>query len=703
MSEVFAKNLIDIENVSLKYNVKKGGYADNKFCYLKLKGGIEYKFRFEAELTDTQTCGFRLYYADGSDYVNYLTLTGTNPTGEFFNTFEQDTDVCIGINHASGDGVKVNVSIGSTDGLGQKLNTIDGLENHITVDGFEKGDHNSGRYIGQDGSVIGSGSYFSLIKIKNENYSRIKARLGSSDKTILMIAFYSSEEMNSSSFIRGIGCHQGNTIGNYESEIPKGCETIGICYRNTISPEPRIRLYQESSGTEDNNIGTSVLPNDNSIIPPSSLYEKQFIKENWPYYFGIPENPGSFEEGPYLDKKILSVPKGVSFIFFTDTHWSGNSEKSHHLISYVKQRLGIRNVVFGGDGLDGEENRYKAAIELSRYTDDFYSAFGKQGLFVVGNHDANGPAFGKDGNKSLERLEEIIIPDTEIYKRTLEFMEGTVVFDDKGIELIDQLSTVANEEDRKQLKAWMRMHYYYDDEVNKIRYIVLETSDVGLSMFKILKDFDGSPMYNEQIFVQMDFFCSALMSLPDSSYKVVVTAHYLKGAEGNTSFSSYIPLLYAYKNRLKQSCNPMKLSSYPIIEEIMQKQGWAMNGSGFLLRTFDFTVLEGTPGQVLMITGHQHYDYQLMMQKENDVLTALKYSEERVKPDAVILIWTTTDAYEKDETNEDKVKDNGAINWNMTKDTVTENAFDVVTFAEDGGVYCTRFGAGKDRAFREYR
>ncbi len=103
-----------------------------------------------------------------------------------------------------------------------------------------------------------------------------------------------------------------------------------------------------------------------------ALMDRVYLKENLSYWIDSPSTVESYEDYGYLDKKIKSVPDGRSFIFVTDTHWDYSSRKSNYLISYVKKRLGINKVVFGGDAFGANHTKYEAANTLSSYADEFF-------------------------------------------------------------------------------------------------------------------------------------------------------------------------------------------------------------------------------------------------------------------------------------------------------------------------------------------
>lgn len=222
----------------------------------------------------------------------------------------------------------------------------------------------------------------------------------------------------------------------------------------------------------------------------------------------------SYADTSYLDSKLRDIPEGKHFLFVTDSHIgydNGMALKETEIMDYVKAKLNAGAVVFGGDAVGQQDTPYKAAKELAVYSEDKFNAFGSEFLWCQGNHDAN--ANTNSANS---------IPSTEIYKRTTKIMQryGKAVFDEEGIAFIDTLGLSAA--NAAEAKAWMNLHYYYDDVKNKIRFIVIETGDGsnGGSIFG--NAWDGY----ENITAYITFIGEALQSAPDG-WDAVVVMHQL--------------------------------------------------------------------------------------------------------------------------------------------------------------------------------
>jgi hypothetical protein len=134
------------------------------------------------------------------------------------------------------------------------------------------------------------------------------------------------------------------------------------------------------------------------------------------------------------------------FFFITDTHWIQNAQASPALINYMSEQLGVNNVVFGGDLI----YRYNASKDsaINDEINSFYAAFTdfcKNGenlriFSMLGNHDRNGSSNQPDASMRLT--------EEEAYDLYLKRMEGWAV-----------------------TEAGNPNHAYYDDTVNKVRYV----------------------------------------------------------------------------------------------------------------------------------------------------------------------------------------------------------------------------------------
>ena len=155
----------------------------------------------------------------------------------------------------------------------------------------------------------------------------------------------------------------------------------------------------------------------------------------------IPNNSTNTSEGipdywvEHINSKIseintineLNGSDGDSFVFLTDTHFPGNSGNSFSLIKYIMNNTSVEKLFISGDIIEGNQGN---SVDMSLLRNISNQLDGIKVFPVRGNHDAH----------------ESDILDNQWYD----------VFTKK-------LSNYCKTNDK--------LYYYYDNEVQKIRYI----------------------------------------------------------------------------------------------------------------------------------------------------------------------------------------------------------------------------------------
>ena len=476
----------------------------------------------------------------------------------------------------------------------------------------------------------------------------------------------------------------------------------------------------------------------NKSAETSAYLRRQMIIKERPYYFDDSwRNAVSYEDTSYLEERIKHIPEGKHFIFNTDSHIDYGAisdprqlgyfwlQKETEIMQYVRERTGIRTVVSGGDAVGGRDSKYEAAKILSTYCNEKYEAFGKDFIFAVGNHDANYPQW--NGSGLVEK--DMIISDTEIYNRTVSQLKryGEAMFDEpllSAIDTVDMSSAVDSEtgldsfgytaeELRQELKAWAMMHYYYDDDVQGIRYIVLETGDFSHAMRVCL-----GPGAHVTLYFQTDFVVSALQSIPEN-YDVVIVGHQQSFPDDSTTDYStkhqnaslqLCRIISAYKQKsyLKYFFNKTTSNIKTIGKELYKMLLEDANG----FRKYAFFNSKGS-GRIIYIGGHFHADDGVLVSFDETTgyLVHEDYSGENVTNDSTFLTLKFdrctcagrsssyiynhpySYSYPNEGTGEGEEQRLGTVN---------EVLFDVVTITPDNKIVCTRFGAGgasRDRIY----
>lgn len=430
----------------------------------------------------------------------------------------------------------------------------------------------------------------------------------------------------------------------------------------------------------------------------------------------IPVLDSYWEE--YIEEKLASVPDGKSFIVYTDTHFEiapeslgsnqvsidplSNTSKVTDLIQYVRARTGIKTVANLGDPYSGEE-RISDAEKIFKLSveDYFYDKFGEDGLFVVGNHDANHSMWlakersstdpkveGQDGEGAYNYL----IKDSLIYDSTVKNIEKKdgVVFDNAMLALADKLtysdiyyedSVTGTSYTAAQMKeefiAWAKLHYYYDDEEAGIRYIVYNSGNCGLTEVYTL----GNNLWNNIIPTQLDFIANALATTPEG-YDIMFLGHML--ADADTSFGAQYnlyQLLCAFKGGASVELAGLKNAN--------ENMNMIISGTkeGIETKIYDFTENGAFEGAIMTFCGHWHQDFSHSWANAYGTGSSWPYNVEYdgsvAKSDRTIYLA----AIENDGFHSDKVG------------TTNENGFAVVTITPEGNVVVTGFGVVDSRTY----
>lgn len=452
-----------------------------------------------------------------------------------------------------------------------------------------------------------------------------------------------------------------------------------------IAPGGKIRFANTDSLTVQNEIQYFIPKTHEvaSLIVPGDCLT---IRNGLPTcYTEAPENPDDFEDDSYIDVKIESIPDGKHLIFFTDTHWNwgNNAQHSPALIQYVRKRTEIRNVLFGGDFINQATDKYLARQVLGDFSYKCLSAFEDGFLPVLGNHDTNLP-----GVTSAEQAATVYLPYWVLQKvmfGSLPKTAHTQYETDAG--KMSGLTLTDNQE--ADLTGYMKTQYYYDDEAQKIRFIIVNSE---FPKYGDLVDVFG----NNDCRLSLDWVYSVLHSTPEG-YDVALCIHqmglaYNEGVfeYGSGSYYAYPSLLMGLKTKSVKELN-FAASSNENLTAWWPHTKFA----------YDFTTCNNV-GKVIIISGHSHCDclsvitqdttraYRVNIAVYDGSSTLDQATATALNGCPIPVIYTTTDAFGR---YGDAPDDHETP---MTEDTITEQAFDVITL-RSGEIRTTRFGAGSDR------
>ena len=583
-----------------------------------------------------------------------------------------------------------------------KSNTI---VDKYDVSGYNSGDTGYNKYITNKGEIATYESYSILGPISLNKGDLLSSIVNGSGMTFL--AKVNPDE----SMTPIILAPQNNTTQTIEYTANDTIVVMLSSHRYEFNGYTITRKIEAASKQSVDELGAKVDSMSNIDGYNALLDREILLLTNREYYFDDSYAAEmSYINTSYLEQKIADVPKGKHFIFMTDSHIDygrdiGKLQNETPVIKYVRDRLSIRNVIFGGDAIGVQPTKYKAAKVLSNYVNKNFEAFGSGFLFVMGNHDAN-PFVPSGGT-----IEDALISDVEVYKRTTRYMEfyGIAKYPNKLIDiintsndLIDDSGNTMTQIQKNEFVAWAKHNYYYDDVKQKIRYIVLETGDCGNTMRDI---FGATGDAQNSLMTVAYFLVDALMNVP-KNYDVVIAAHWivLKGAFWKKVFYKVLAL---YKNKSSDIVNFVPNTyQHPAVQPIVEK---TFDNPSTLSLTVDFTKNLGS-GRIFCIDGHMHYDRATINEYVSDTenpsddsfpLSTSKSPQSKNYSAASILHITcdrccAIEQYISPDSNTYSYPNDISIypdNGIARLGTIKEVLFDVVTITDDNRVVLTRFGA----------
>jgi len=171
----------------------------------------------------------------------------------------------------------------------------------------------------------------------------------------------------------------------------------------------------------------------------------------------------------YLAAKIEEIGQNPEFIFATDYHEQSNSNNSILLSKYIMGVTKCGYYVGGSDILNVNQTADEAKRILKRFSSNVYDAFDDRFVYLYGNHDIN--TCPKNGSITSEP-EDRRINYTDLVDIILK-PNDRVVFDDGA--WISKIAETPTDEELLELRAYNKLHFYFDDNDRKSRYIVMNT------------------------------------------------------------------------------------------------------------------------------------------------------------------------------------------------------------------------------------
>lgn len=186
----------------------------------------------------------------------------------------------------------------------------------------------------------------------------------------------------------------------------------------------------------------------------------------------------------YLDTKIADVQSkdmeignhGDSFVFVTDLHYMTNDGNSAEATKYILDHSSVTKVIIGGDICNGDTASKQGCIDqILACRNDFREI---NPYYLRGNHDNN--------TEIQNPAPEKAISDSELYGLILKPIENKIIGD-------------------------RTFHYYFDNEIEKVRYICLDT---------------GHPDTNVISDAQITWMQEHIMELSDGWTVLILTHQY---------------------------------------------------------------------------------------------------------------------------------------------------------------------------------
>lgn len=403
------------------------------------------------------------------------------------------------------------------------------------------------------------------------------------------------------------------------------------------------------------------------------------------YYFDYDSTPESIDENEYLDGVISAVPDGCKkVIFFTDSHWgiynwTGKQGREYEGIStpimlYCKNKLNIKNVIFGGDILAANMPQENALLWARRFMNNVLSAFHNSLLFVKGNHDFN-QIQGENPQYDYTSL----LNYTLTYPIYTKYLNDSVVFDE-GLMATAKYAGYTGTA-LTEITCFAKQHYYKDDDDSKVRYIIVDTGSVNTNSY--LHDLVGNDPFNV-LWLQYAFIYSALMGTP-KDYDVVVAGHFFLDYRNGFVIDTF--------DRIVTLCK--MLSAFKVKGSVNVSYPSGISNLAYAGNKFNFRSRNNI-GKVFVLCGDSHQDASAICQTNNGIYECVPYYDNVQQSDDAILIINTM--CEVCGGVQQKTGGNATSYYPMTQGTITETAFDIIAWDSEH-IYCKRVGDGVDRTF----
>ena len=315
-----------------------------------------------------------------------------------------------------------------------------------------------------------------------------------------------------------------------------------------------------------------------------------------------------------INSLMESITDGDAFIFITDTHWGDNVKISPNLIDHIRKNTNVQKVIFGGDVVRAFGTKDKIKEDIYGFNSEVKDYIDSRNYFpTIGNHDFT--------IKYLRSAD-----DQTGYTYGVPFAYNS------SVKPLESYASLINQ----------KMFYYFDNPVQKVRYIMVNTEEEVNS---------GDNPWGVGAYItqqQLDWLTNDALNVPSDDWHVVTVGHVpihpdVPSHDGNLNILRYA--LEGYTNKSTASFT----ATY-----------------GTVLNT-DFSTYKGK--MVGYFCGHNHKDTEFVGTN-------------------MINISTGCDARYNDDV------------WTRVEGTLTEQLFDVVIIDKTNRkINMIRIGAGDNRTF----
>lgn len=569
----------------------------------------------------------------------------------------------------------------------------------------------SNKYIDISSGRIDTFPYWSISKIDLKSGDHLTMTIGGRGACLAYCS--DSEPTEESSFViitstnsnnYSVDYTASNDITLYVSSRNESLSSCNIIGKRTYSVSELASEIQNANNKIDA-IGRNITNSKNGNGFSLSYNDAYAKITDFVYSTGLSNpwtaivNQDDFENyGTYIDEKIASIPAGQSFIWITDVHYVGNRKHSGALVDYVRRKAGIKTVLHGGDVQNERPYAKDAAIDWFNFNNDYVGRIGSDFKQVCGDHDHNGRFWGNEDLRTQYNLtdpSDTFFTCKFVQKVLTGYCENEIVPDTTYDN--DIIDYGWSEEDVSEYNAFKKMHYYFDDNKIKTRFIVLFT-DWSWKNY-------GFP-YNKigqvsAMIVQMDFLYDALRTTPDG-YNIVVCGHntvisYNKGVIDGVQY--WDTNSTTYSDGYWESVSKMLAGLRSKTSVNVRCGDWSTvysSMSDVPYKSYDFS---GAPTLGVMFTmgGDVHWDIlsKTTVNTTSTISTLASGDTINLQTDIPHIV-TMTDGVDRDYRD---FTTRELICNPATVGTIDEQAFDVVTIAKDG-LYLTRIGSGANRTLK---